>query len=138
MKALLPPVFAAMAAALLATTSMAGSSVSVSVTPATISEEGEEAVYTITATPGSQQRLVVSFVMTGTASLSSDYILMGDFNEGRIVIPAGQPSTTVTLHALSDEPDGRKFETATMNILNGRQYHVGSPRSATVKITQPR
>ncbi len=138
MKALLPPVLATMAAALLATTSIAGSSVGVTVSPSTISEEGEETIFTITATPGSQQRLVVSFVMTGTARLGSDYILMGNFNEGRIVIPAGQPSTTVTLHALSDEPDGRKFETATMNILNGRQYHIGSPRSATVKITQPR
>jgi hypothetical protein len=129
-------VFGAIVAALCATTAVGGSTITVSAFPSRITEEGQEATYTITATPSSGQRIAVTFGMGGSAALGSDYVLTGNFNGGKIVIPAGQPSTTVTLHALSDEPDGRKFETASMIILNGRGYHVGRQRAATIRIDQ--
>lgn len=113
---------------------MPAQSVSVSAAPSTITNEGEEAVFTLTISPPSSRQILLNFVMTGTAVLHRDYVLNGNFNKSRqVVIPPGQPTAMVTLHALyRDQP--LASQSAIFNILNGRRYHVGSPDSAKVRI----
>jgi hypothetical protein len=113
---------------------MPAQSVSVSAAPSTITNEGEEAVFTLTISPPSSRQILLNFVMTGTAVLHRDYVLNGNFNKSRqVVIPPGQSTAMVTLHALyRDQP--LASQSAIFNILNGRRYHVGSPDSAKVRI----
>lgn len=121
-------------AVLSASAALAGPRVSVSAFPMMITNEGEDATFTLTASPTPMRRAGVNFVMTGTATLGRDYSLTGNFNkDGQIVIEAGQTSTTVTLHSLSDDPRP-PVETATMNIIGGKRYQIGSPSHATVRI----
>ncbi len=109
-------------------------SVSVSASPSTITNEGEEATITLTVSPPSSRNIAVNFVMTGTAALGSDYVLIGEFNKaGQVVIPAGQSTSMITLHSLYDD-DATGSETAVFNILGGKRYRVGSPSRAQVTI----
>jgi hypothetical protein len=111
-----------------ATTAFAGSAVSVSASPTQITDEGQEAIFTIHASPAPLSRIAVDFVMTGTAILGRDYALSGNFSHGQIVIEPGTTSTPITLHSF--DGDGFFRRTATLNII-GRT----SPRShATVRI----
>ena len=72
--------------------------------------------------------VTVHYSMSGTAQVGSDYTLSGTF--GQVTIPAGQTSSTVTLHALQR---GRK--TAIMTLTNGMGYTVSTVRKrATVTI----
>jgi hypothetical protein len=72
--------------------------------------------------------------MTGTATLGSDYVLIGDFNKSaQVFIPVGQSSSMITLHSLFDD-DGIRKETAIFNILGGERYRVGFPSRAQVTI----
>ena len=109
-------------------------SVSVSASPSTITNEGEETTITLTVSPPPSRNIAVNLIMTGTAALGSDYVLIGDFNKaGQVVIAAGQSTSTITLHSLYDD-DGRSNETAVCNIIGGKRYRVGSPSHAQVKI----
>jgi hypothetical protein len=111
-----------------ASTLFAGSVVSVSASPTQITDEGQEAIFTIHASPAPLSRIAVNFVMTGTAILGQDYALSGNFRHGQIVIEPGTTSTPITLHSF--DGDGFFRRTATLNII-GRT----SPRShATVRI----
>ena len=119
----------------LAQSALAGSPrVSVSAPSGFITNESQEATYTLTLSAPSPRPMGVNFVMTGSAVQGFDYILLGTFsNTGQVVIPAGQTSATVTLHTLPD--DGYPFqEIATLNILNGSRYHIGSPNHASIFI----
>jgi len=109
-------------------------SVSVSISPSTITNEGEESTITLTVSPPPSRNIAVNLIMTGTAALGGDYVLIGDFNRaGQVIIPAGQSTSTITLHSLYDD-DGRFNETAIANIVGGRRYRVGSPSHAQVTI----
>ncbi len=112
--------------------------ITVSAFPTTITNEGEEATFTLTISPPSSRQLAVSFMMGGSAAQNSDYVLIGNFNKsGQLIIPSGQSSTTVTLHSLLEEggDDGpNSSETAVFNLLKGKRYQVGTPNSATVTI----
>ena len=112
--------------------------VSVSSSPFSITNENEEATYTLTLSAPAARNVGVTFVMTGTAIPGFDYVLLGVFNKfGQIVIPAGQSSATVTLHTLPDEGYPAR-EIATLNVLNGSRYHIGSPSHADVIILPQR
>jgi hypothetical protein len=108
--------------------------VSVSALPGLITNEGQEAVYTLSLSAPSSRNIGVNFVMTGNALDGYQYILFGRFNNtGQVVIPAGQTSATITLHTFSVDPPLFQL-TAILNILNGTRYHIGFPNSATVRI----
>ena len=109
-------------------------SVSVSISPSTITNEGEEATITLTISPPPSRNIAVNLIMTGSAALGSDYVLIGDFNKaGQVLIAAGQSTSTITLHSLYDD-DGAFNETAVANIIGGKRYRVGSPSHAQVTI----
>ena len=114
--------------------SVRSQSVSVSVSPSTITNEGEEATITLTVSPPPSRNIAVNLIMTGTAALGGDYVLIGDFNRaGQVMIAAGQSTSTITLHSLYDD-DGRFSETAVANVIGGRRYRIGSPSHAQVTI----
>jgi len=76
--------------------------------------------------------LTVSYVMSGTAIFGKDYSLSGIF--GKITIPAGKTTATVTITALKN-PLRTTNRTATMTIINGPGYFVTPPsNTATVII----
>lgn len=112
--------------------------VSVSAPPGYITNESQDSVYTLTLSAPASRNIAVNFVMTGSAVQGFEYTLIGPFNHtGQIVIPAGQSSAIVTLHTLPDDPTQFQ-EIATLNILNGTRYHIGSPNHASIRIrTQP-
>lgn len=107
---------------------------SVSSSGSPITNESQEATYTVNLSAAASRNVGVAFVMTGSALPGFDYVLLGNFNKsGQILIPAGQTSATVTLHTLPDEGFPAR-EIATLNILNGSRYHIGSPRHADIVI----
>jgi hypothetical protein len=131
---LLPAVLIALLA--LTASSFAGKAplVSVSVFPSNITNESQDAVFTLTLSAPSSKNVPVSFVMTTFPPRPLDFFLIGTFtNTGQVVIPAGQLSVTVTLHTIPDDGWPSR-ETATLNVINGRGYHVGHPNNATVFI----
>jgi hypothetical protein len=105
--------------------------VTVTVTPTVISE-GEDAIVTFTLSqPNPSRRTVVNFFALGTAIFGFDYLLFGDSD--RVVIPAGQSSATLTLHAIAD--DRPEFnETAIIRVEDGRRYKPGFPTQAKLVI----
>lgn len=108
-------------------------SVSVTASPTTITNEGETTITLSLSAPASHN-ITLNFAMTGTATLGSDYVLIGDFNKSaQVFIPVGQSSSMITLHSLFDD-DGIRKETAIFNILGGERYRVGFPSRAQVTI----
>ena len=111
--------------------------VSVSVTPSPITSAFEEAVFTVTLSAPTPRGAAIAFFMSGSARPASDYVLLGNFDgKGRILIPAGETSATVTLHTLFRDPSLPLLE-ATMNLGHGSHYRLGSPRRAQVTIELP-
>jgi hypothetical protein len=69
--------------------------------------------------------------MSGKAGLGTDYRLSG--TAGKITIPAGQSSASITLTALTDNLKEKK-ETAIITIAPGTGYKVGGQKKATLNI----
>jgi hypothetical protein len=109
-----------------------GPTISMSVFPAMITNEGQDAAFTLNLSSPTSRKIAVHFVMTGLADFS-DYALIGNINFGRVVIPAGQSSATVVLHTLNGQR-GPTVATAIFNIFGGDHYRVGHPSNATLKI----
>ena len=113
-----------------------GPRISVTVTPTHVTNQGEEAVFTFTLSSPATRRIAVQFFLSGGADLGGDYVLTGKFNKSaQLVIPVGETSATVTLHTFEEdiENDGQP-EFATLDILPGPRYRVGSPSRASVRI----
>jgi uncharacterized protein (DUF2141 family) len=80
----------------------------------------------------SAHALTVFYAMSGTARLGIDYTLSGTV--GRVVIPAGQTTADVTIHALPN-PARTTNRGATMTIINGPGYFFAAgTRQATITI----
>jgi hypothetical protein len=110
-------------------------SVSISASPTTITNEGDQSTITLTVSPPASRQLSVNLVATGTAALGIDYVVIGNFNkQNQLVIPAGSSTATLTLQSLVDDNDGTLKETAVINVIGGRFYSVGRPPRAQVKI----
>jgi flagellin-like hook-associated protein FlgL len=93
--------------------------------------EGNAANYTISVSPVQSQSLTVNYAMSGTATNGTDYTLSG--TPGQATIPAGQPSTTVTLTATVDHvTEGN--ETAIMKIQPGSGYRVSPSNKGQITI----
>ena len=109
--------------------------VSVVVSPTSVNE-GSDATFTVSISHSNPTQTTVNYSMSGKASLGSDYTLTGP--AGHAVIPAGQTSTTVVLHALTDNANERS-ETAVMTLNSGSGYGLpgnksGKASTATVTI----
>jgi hypothetical protein len=116
-------------------TVLAGPSISVSAFPTKITNEGQEATFTLSLSSPASRRIGVHIFMTGTAANGSDYVLIGNFNkDGQAIINAGQSSATITLHSFSQDFDPTPTETAILNILGGNRYQIGFPSRAQVAI----
>jgi hypothetical protein len=106
--------------------------VSVTVSPASVSEAGEEnLVFTFTTSiPLPVAELTVNFSVGGTAQIRTDYGAEFDVPNGTVKFAPGASSATVVVDPLSDtalEID----ETVILTVLAGSNYVVGSPNSAT-------
>jgi hypothetical protein len=104
--------------------------VKVSVRPTSI-RKGQDAVFTFTARNNCSD-IVVVYVMKGMAKLGRDYTLTGTV--GRALIPAGQGSTTVTLHALFNSRTHPA--PANMKLKKSSTYYLGT-KKVTVTLTGP-
>jgi hypothetical protein len=94
---------------------------------------GQNGIFQFTLVGGpSAHALTVFYAMSGTAHLGTDYTLSGTV--GRVVIPAGQTTANVTIHALYN-PARSTDRTATMTITNGPGYFfTAGTRTTTMTI----
>lgn len=119
----------------LGASSLRAQSVSVSASPTVITNAGDQSFITFTVSPPSPVTLSVRFVLSGTASYGSDYVMTGDFTRrGEFIIPKGQSTATMTLWSFYDDDRPGTFETAWVTVLKGNRYRVGSPSRAQVTI----
>ena len=121
-----------------AATCFAGPTITVSVSPSTVTNQAQDAIITLALSTPTSKKIQINFNVSGTATPGADYVLLGNFDQfGRIVIPTGQSSATVTLHTVDDD-GGPKSEKATFSLVGGDAYNVGRPFSATVTILNDR
>ena len=110
-----------------ATSSFAGS-ITVTVSPTRITDQGEEAIFNIHVTPAPLGRRAIPFVMAGTAIQGRDYALFGSLSRGQIVIEPGVTDTPITLHSFDGEGYFRRFATLLLFGSHNPRNH------ATVRI----
>jgi serine protease AprX len=109
--------------------------VSLSLNPTEV-DEGQTAIYTVTASSTVAQSITVGYVMSGTATNGTDYkILSGTPNQ--VTIPAGQSSAAVTLKSRLDQVT-EGTETAIMTLQPGSGYKLGRNKEATLSIIESR
>ena len=105
-------------------------SVSISVSPASVSEDGAtNLTYTVTRSLNLSSPTVVNITTSGTATAGIDYT----GNVATAIIPAGATTATITIDPTVDgtvEAD----ETVTLTVAAGTGYTVGVPASATGNI----
>jgi hypothetical protein len=104
--------------------------VTISVSPSSI-QPGGAAVFTISTSTPAANTIAVGYKMGGNAGLGSNYSLGG--TPGRVTIPAGASSATVTLTELSA---AKRAKTAIMTLTSGSGYFVARPTSASVSLTR--
>jgi large repetitive protein len=102
-------------------------SVTITVSPATVSEDGAtNLVYTVTRSLNLSSATVVALSTSGTATSGVDYT--GAVST--VTIPAGATAATVVIDPVADtevEPN----ETVILTVVAGSGYTVGTPSSAT-------
>jgi hypothetical protein len=103
--------------------------ISISVAPASI-KEGNSATFTFTATPTAHSTFTVAYQMSGTATNGPDYTVSP---ASSVTFGVNQASAHVTLTSKVDNLN-EGSETATMKILPGNGYTVGSPSQVSVLI----
>jgi hypothetical protein len=106
--------------------------ITISASPTQV-EEGQNATFKISAQQKVSKPLTISYSMSGSAALGSDYTLNGSHN--KVTIPAGQSSATVTLHSIEGSKDESKerIQTVTMTLSKGAGYTLKN-NTATVTI----
>lgn len=113
--------------------------ISVSVSPAAVSEDGTpNLIYTFTRAGSTSGGLTVGFTVSGTATLSSDYVQSGaatfSATAGTLSFSSGQTKKTITINPTADavvEPD----ETVLLTLTPAATYTVGTANAATGTIT---
>ena len=85
----------------------------------------------MSASSTASQDITVNYSMSGTAKLGTDYTLSG--TPGKVTIPGGQTSGTVTLDVAPDKALKKK-KTAIMTLQSGAGYKLGKSKTATVTI----
>lgn len=74
--------------------------------------------------------LVVTYTVGGTATNGIDYNRLS----GRIVIPAGETSATITITPVNDANPNEGAETVILTLASSADYGLGASTSATVSI----
>jgi hypothetical protein len=116
-------------------------SISVSVSPKMITNQGDDAVLTLTASSPPTRKLRINFFVTGTAIYGLDYQIV-DPNQTpsiirsvpKIVFPAGQSSVDVLIHTLVHDTGPHLVDTVQFFIERGLRYRVGQPDHVLVRI----
>ncbi|WP_166831288.1 beta strand repeat-containing protein [Thalassoroseus pseudoceratinae] len=111
------------------------SEISVSVSPASVLEDGsQDLIYTFTRIGALNSALTVDFAVSGNAVFNTDYTQVGgaSFNagSGSVNFGAGSSIATVVITPTTDisfEPD----ETVQLLLQSGTGYSLGSPSVAT-------
>ena len=93
--------------------------------------EGDDAVFTVSASPAPAANLTVSLTVTDDGT--SDFLAQTEEGTRTVTISAGQTSATLTVATAEDSTDeGEGSVTATVASNTG--YQIGSPSSATVAV----
>ena len=104
--------------------------VSIAVSPASISEDGAtNATFTVTRSTSLLSATTVNVALTGTAVSGSDFT--GGLTS--VVIPSGATSATFTIDPTADG-SVEANETVIYSIAAGADYTIGAPASATLTI----
>ena len=94
--------------------------------------EGDDAVFTVSASPAPAANLTVSLTVTDDGT--SDFLAQTEEGTRTITILAGQTSATLTVSTEEDSTDeGDGSVTATVGSATG--YQIGSPSTATVMVS---
>jgi hypothetical protein len=101
----------------------------------TLIRGGQDAAFTVTASPAPAQALTVFYNLSGTAVLGTDYTLDGSV--GQITVAAGQTSTDVVLHAVPGQVHKKALK-AIFQLTPRASYHVPkrAGKAATIKIAE--
>jgi hypothetical protein len=97
--------------------------------------EGGDSGFTISASSAADQPVTVTYGLGGTAHMGSDYTVGGE-PVGQVVIPAGETSVTIPLHAMTDGARERG-ENVKIRLNNGVGYRLprtAAGKSASIKI----
>ncbi|MDO8514556.1 MAG: hypothetical protein Q7S50_03370 [bacterium] len=113
-------------------------SVTITASDSSASEAGlATGSYLIRRTGPTTQSLGVSVAVSGTATRDTDYILtqsgMGSGTRQIAIIPIGSATTNVLLTPKQDTRD-EPVETVVLTLVDGANYNLGTPISATVRI----
>ncbi|MCS6959186.1 MAG: calcium-binding protein [Pseudanabaenaceae cyanobacterium SKYGB_i_bin29] len=86
-------------------------------------------VFRISRSGASNQDLLVTYNLTGTATNGADYVRLGN----SVVIPAGQNFVDVIVSPLADN-ELEQVETVILTITSSPAYTIGAPSTGTVTI----
>jgi hypothetical protein len=114
-------------------------SVSVAVSPSSVSEDGAtNLVYTFTRNGITTGALTVNFTVGGTATFNSDYTQSGaasfSTTSGTVTFATGSATAAVTVDPTTDVTV-ESNETVILTVTSGTGYNVATPSAATGTIT---
>jgi len=107
--------------------------VSIAATDPNAAESGtvvNPGTFTLTREGDLTADLVVTYTVGGTATNGIDYNRLS----GRIVIPAGETSATITITPVNDANPNEGAETVILTLASSADYGLGASTSATVSI----
>jgi hypothetical protein len=94
-------------------------------------ESENPGTFTVTRTGNTTASLDVFYTVTGTATNGADF----DVLTGRVTIPAGQASATITIGPMNDSDiEGPVPETVILTLVDADGYSVGTTTTDTVEI----
>ena len=110
-------------------------SVTVTVSPASVNEDGAaKLVYTFTRNPLLTGPLTIDFSVSGTATFNTDYTVTGadsfSSSAGSVTFADGSNTATVTVDPTSDNVFENN-ETVILTVGSGAGYSAGAPGAAT-------
>ncbi len=115
------------------TTTVSTTTVSIVATDANAAESGtvvNTGTFTLSREGDLTADLVVTYTVGGTATNGIDYNRLS----GRIVIPAGQATATITITPVNDANPNEGPETVSLTLAPSADYGLGASTSATVSI----
>jgi uncharacterized protein (DUF1800 family) len=90
-------------------------------------------VVAIRRSGGGLRPLTINFQIGGTATLDSDYLVVGG-NNNSIVMPPGVREVWVEFAPIADSDDAEPTETITLTATSGTGYSLGSPAVASINL----
>jgi hypothetical protein len=93
--------------------------------------EGGDSMIMFTASAAPVAPLTVNYITAGTAALGTDYTLSGP--HGQVVIPPGQTTAMIQLHAVSDHTPERR-EVAKLVLRTGANYKIPRLKGKSVAV----